>query len=369
MSSDEEALRATFEETLARRLRRRSSPPEVSVLGAGTESEESIAEGRAFLAALAEDGLGTPSWPVEVGGAGLDGRDLAVLERVLDRFERPDLYPFLIGIGMVGPILAAHGSEAQRARHLEAIRTGGEIWCQLFSEPEAGSDLASLRARAERDGDDWIVNGHKIWVSRAAYAAWGLLLARSEHPSERHRGLTAFILPMRAEGVRLAPIRQMNGDDHFFEVFLGDVRLPHGSEIGSPGDGWRVAMSMLGRERSSALDAAGVGLSARTVLDLLHESGHATDPVARLEAADVIIGATLLRIAREEGQAAGLKVLLADSVRSLAELSRSLRGPEAVLDDGLWSTLDLTAPSLSIRGGTDEIQLNVIAERVLGLPR
>lgn len=369
MSDREDEIRAAFDAILARRLRRRTAPPEVSVLGAGTESKESIEQGRAFLEALAEGGLGTPAWPVEAGGAGLAGRELAVFNRVLDDFERPDLYPFLIGIGMVGPIIAAHGSDVQRARHLEAIRTGREIWCQLFSEPEAGSDLASLRTRADRDGDGWVVSGHKLWVSRAVYADWGLLLARSEHPSERHLGLTAFVLPMAAEGVRLAPIRQMNGDDHFFEVFLENVRLPPGSEIGPPGDGWRIAMSMLGRERSSALDAAGVGISARTVLDLLHESGHADDPIARQAAADAIVRATLVRIAREEGQGEGLKILLAEAVQSLAALARELRGAEAALADGLWSTLDLTVPSLAIRGGTDEIQLNVIAERVLGLPR
>lgn len=352
---------------LATRLPKRrpdGRPP--ALLGAGVSLEEQRERGRAYLEALADGGWGTPSWPVEAGGAGLDRDELLELERLHADYERPDLYLFAIGLGMAGPMIARHGTPDQRARHLDAIRTGREIWCQLFSEPQAGSDLASLRTRARRDGDGWLISGHKTWVSRASLADYGLLLARTDPDARRHEGLTVFILPMDAAGVTVAPIRQMNGDDHFCEVFLEDVRLDDSHVLGAVGEGWRVAMSTLAAERGVAADA---GVPPQAVLALLREHGGADDPLTRDAAGRAIVTLALPAICRREGFDDGAKVLAAEGARQLAALARELRGPAAALDDGPWAMLELTAPSLSIRGGTDEIQLNVIAERVLGLPR
>lgn len=359
-----ERLRAIFRARLPPRERR----PAVSLLGAG-QDEAAVARGRAYLQALAEGGWGTPAWPPEAGGAGLDEEALRVWSVVAEEHERPDLYPFLIGIEMVGPILVRFGSDDQRRRWLEPIRTGREIWCQLFSEPEAGSDLAALRTRAERTGSGWRVRGHKLWVSRAAYATWGLLLARTGTEAARHAGLTTFALRMDAAGVRTAPIRQMNGDEHFHEVFLDDVEISDADRIGAVGEGWAVAMSTLARERVAAADAGAPGLSPALVLELLRDSGRLGDALSRQRAAEVIARLALLRLGREQGTSLGAKLVLADAVRRLVELARDVRGPAATLEDETWSMLDLTAPSLSIRGGTDEIQLDVIAERELGLPR
>ncbi|MDQ1375617.1 MAG: hypothetical protein QOJ09_2955, partial [Actinomycetota bacterium] len=202
-------------QVLDERLPRRTDRAVPSVLGAGSDDLEA---GRAFLAALAEDGLATPTWPVAYGGMGATPEDAAIVNEELAAFERPDLYPFMVGISLVGPTLLTHATDAQKDRWLPAIRSGEEIWCQLFSEPDAGSDLAGLRCRAVRDGEQWRVSGTKVWSSRAHYSRWGLLLARTDFSVPKHAGITAFALDMTAPGVDVRPLRQMNGDTHFNEV-------------------------------------------------------------------------------------------------------------------------------------------------------
>ncbi|MBF6619892.1 MAG: acyl-CoA dehydrogenase family protein [Patulibacter sp.] len=347
-------------------LPRRTPGATRAVLGAGIDVDHALTDGRAFLGSVAEHGWGTPRWPREHGGAGLDEAGADRLQTIVAEYERPDLYPFLIGLSMVGPILIAHGTADQQRRHLDPIRRGDEVWCQLFSEPEAGSDLAALRTRAVRDGDGWRIDGHKLWVSRAAFAAFGLLLARTGPVEAKHAGITAFVLPMDAPGVRIEPIAQMNRDEHFYEVRLEDVRLPDANRIGPVDGGWRVAMSTLERERASVADA---GVGPEVVVALLREHGAVDDPAWTSRAASALVAASLPAIGAEVGRPVGGKLLLAAAGREIAALARDLRGPAAAVEGGPWSTLDLTAPSLSIRGGTDEIQLNVIAERTLGLPR
>lgn len=359
---DADAVRATLDELLPRRTPGATR----ALLGAGIDVDRALIDGRAYLEGVAEHGWGTPRWPCEHGGAGLDEADADRLQALFGAYERPDLYPFLIGLSMVGPILVAHGTVEQQQRYLDPIRRGREIWCQLFSEPEAGSDLAALRTRAVRDGDGWRIDGHKLWVSRAAFAAFGLLLARTGAPDSKHAGITAFVLPMDAPGVRIEPIVQMNRDEHFYEVHLNDVRLLDVNRIGPVDGGWRVAMSTLERERASVADA---GIGADTVVTLLREHGVVDDPAWTSRAASALVAASLPAVGAEVGRTVGSKLLLAAAGREVAALARDLRGPAAAIEAGPWSTLDLTVPSLSIRGGTDEVQLNVIAERGLGLPR
>lgn len=339
------------------------------MLGAGADSELTVAAGRDYLQRMEPGGWATPGWPVEYGGAGLDPADEALFNELLDDYERPDLYPFLIGLSTAGPMICRHGTDAQRARLLAPTRSGREIWCQLFSEPDAGSDLASLRTRARPSRGGWAVDGHKFWVSRASYADWGLLLARTDPDLPARRGITAFVLPMDSSGVTISPIRQMNGDRNFYEVFLDNVHIDDSLRLGPVHAGWSIALETLSAERSAAGALGMVGLGPDSVVELIRDHPAANDPFVRALAAEAYTRLLLLRVSHRGRPVEGSKILFAAAVRSYIALARRLRGLSAQLHDDAWTPLELTAPSLSIRGGTDEIQRNLIAERVLGLPR
>jgi alkylation response protein AidB-like acyl-CoA dehydrogenase len=296
----------------------------------------------------------------------------------MSRFEVPDLYPFMVGVSLVGPTLLAHGTEAQKARWLPSIASGAEIWCQLFSEPDAGSDLAALACRAVPDGDVWRVTGQKVWSSRAHYSKWGLLLARTDVDVPKHAGITAFALDMTAPGVDVRPLRQMNGDAHFNEVFMTDAVVPDADRIGEVGDGWRVAITTLMHERGALGPGGGPG--RRELIDLVRGAGLADDPLVRQRVASVVSQLEVGRLtnlrAREARRAgkppgpegSGAKLRGAVTIKGLADLAVDVSGLSGLVGEDEWLTLFLTAPSISIRGGTDEIQRNILGERVLGLP-
>jgi alkylation response protein AidB-like acyl-CoA dehydrogenase len=360
---------------LSTRLERVSDRGAISLLGAGRDLESSLEEGRRFLERMAPGGWSTPGWPVDHGGRGWDEDHLEVFAEVLDDFERPDLYPFLIGLGTAGPMIIRHGTADQQHRFLDGIRTGEDLWCQLFSEPDAGSDLVSLRTRAHHQDGRWRIQGHKLWASRASVARFGLLLARSNPDAPPHHAMTVFLVDMSSAGISLSPIRQMNGDVHFYEVFLDDVVLDDSDRLGPIDGGWRVAMDTLGAERASAAALGGRGVGPEAVLELLdgnrnHQTStgrHAT--VIRDRAARAFSELTLLHEGARHRRPEGHKLRFAAAARSLAALSYDVHGPQSMLDDGPWSAVETTAPSVSIRGGTDEVQRTVIGERVLGLPR
>jgi alkylation response protein AidB-like acyl-CoA dehydrogenase len=370
--------RAAFEAVLPRRRRDRPS----TVLGAGNDD---IEPGRRFLAALAPGGWAVPTWPDDAGGRGASVEDAAVIAEALAGFDVPDLYPYLVGLHVVGPTLLALATPEQRRRWLPAIADGSAVWCQLFSEPGAGSDLATLAARAERDGDTWRVTGQKVWSSRAAYASLGFLLARTDPDVPKHVGITAFALDMRAPGVEVRPLRQMNGDAHFSEVFLDAAPVADSERIGDPGDGWRVARTALANERG-ALGAVGggTGVSTARLAALARARGLADDPTVRgrVVAAHVMAEASRLTRARARARAeagrtpgpegSGGKLAGSATFKAAADTAMGVLGPAGVAGDDAtadeWRTLFLTAPSVSIRGGTDEIQRNIVGERVLGLP-
>jgi alkylation response protein AidB-like acyl-CoA dehydrogenase len=379
--AEEEVRTAAWRErtisALEGRLERRHPGSRVSVLGAGSDDLDA---GRAYLAALADGGWIVPSWPSEHGGMGLSGPDAAGVRSGLAAFEAPDLYPWLVGIDLIGPTILVHGDGGQKARWLPGIRTGEEIWCQMFSEPDAGSDLAGLKARAVRDGDGWRVSGSKVWTSRAHYSEWGLLLARFDPSLPKHKGIIAFGLDMTSPGVSVRPLVQMNRDAHFNEVFMDDVWIPDTDRIGEPGDGWRVALTCLTFERG----ALGGGLGVRDdQLGRLGSMISPDDPVARDEwvarvAEYRIIRWTGMRAAeaRKAGKPpgpedSGSKLRGTAMVKKLASLGMRMEGPAATVgadQPDEWQSLFLVSPSLSIRGGTDEIQRNILGERVLGLP-
>ena len=292
----------------------------------------------------------------------------------------PDLYPYMVGVALVAPVIEQFGTPVQKEQWLQTIRNGDEIWCQLFSEPDAGSDLASLSCRAVRDGAEWRVTGSKVWSSRAHYSRWGLLLARTDPTVPKHAGITAFAVDMTAPGVEVRPLRQMNGDTHFNEVFLTDVVVRDDWRIGAEGEGWSVATATLMHERGSI--GGGYGIRVDEVVDLARAHGVSAGSVASQRVASVIADLEVSRLtvlraraAAEAGRApgpegSGAKLRMSATFKALGDLALDLAGPAGVVDpDDEWQTFFLTGPSLSIRGGTDEIQRNILGERVLGLPR
>jgi alkylation response protein AidB-like acyl-CoA dehydrogenase len=366
---------------LAALLQPRAAGDAVTILGAGSDDLEA---GRAYLEALAPGGWVVPTWPVEYGGRGMAPADAGVVTRALTGYESPDLYPYLVGLHVVAPTLIALASPEQCDRWLKPIASGAEIWCQLFSEPGAGSDLANVGTRAERDGDEWHVTGQKVWTSRGHYARWGFLLARTDPDVAKHAGITAFAVDMGAPGVEVRPLRQMNGDAHFSEVFLDDVVVPDTDRIGDAGTGWNVARTALANERG-ALGAAGAGTAVpidrlTATVRSLPTRGANADRVLRDRLMDEYVEVETSRLTARRARDAtrsgrtpgpegsGSKLRGATTMKSAASLALAALGADALLADGEWQTYFLTSPSISIRGGTDEIQRNIVGERVLGLP-
>jgi alkylation response protein AidB-like acyl-CoA dehydrogenase len=348
-----------------------------------------VAAARRFQAEMYAAGLSGVRWPREYGGQGLTLAHEVALATAAAPYDLPTGFVFSITFGMCGPTLLAHGTEAQKSRHVRQMLNGEQIWCQLFSEPGAGSDLASIRASAIREGDDWIVNGQKVWSSGAHYSDFGLLLARTASERPKHRGLTMFIIDMRSAGVTVRPLRQINGDEHFNEVFLDGVRIPEYQVVGGVNDGWRTAITTLMNERV-ALGAGGdpdQQARVEALFRLARENGRYDDPVvrdrlARVYSEHTVIGLIGQRIRDAvlrgvdpgpEGSVA--KLATSRFARDLAELGADIAGAHA----GAWESGDarsltwvnvlLSAPARSIAGGTDEVQKNIVAERVLGLPR
>jgi alkylation response protein AidB-like acyl-CoA dehydrogenase len=365
---------------LAAVLRPRDNAAPVTVLGAGNDDLE---PGREWLAALAEGGWAIPTWPREYGGRAASREEAGTIARELAAFEQPDLYPYIVGLQIVAPTLVDTATPEQCARWLAPMKTGSEIWCQLFSEPGAGSDLANVGTRAVRDGDSWVVTGQKVWSSRAHYSRRGFLLARSDTTVPKHTGITAFGLDMNSPGVDVRPLRQMNGDAHFSEVFLDDVVVPDADRISDAGAGWAVARTALGYERGAVGAASSGGaMPSDRLLELAR--ARSVDAVARDRAVAVHIEAEVARLtagrARESARAgrapgpegSGAKLRGSALFKATADAALSVLGVEGIASAderaGEWETLFLTAPSISIRGGTDEIQRNIVGERVLGLP-
>jgi alkylation response protein AidB-like acyl-CoA dehydrogenase len=375
-------FRARVREALDTRLTPHHGGDGFTVLGAGSDDLDA---GRAYLRALADGGWAVPTWPEEYGGLGATPAQAAVVAQELARFQVPDLYPYVIGLAIAAPTLVTHATPEQCARWLPPIRTGDEIWCQLFSEPDAGSDLASLATRAERDGDQWRVTGSKVWSSRAHYSQRGLLLARTDPTVPKHAGITAFALDTRAPGVTVSPLRQMNGDTHFSEVHFDGAPVADADRIDAPGEGWRVARTALSHERGAgAVGGGGWGSDLKDrLVDLARRRGVVSDPLVRQRLAATVIELEVARLtarrARDAARAgrtpgpegSGSKLRGSAGLKAAASLALDLLGADGIAGidgDGEWQTLFLTSPSISIRGGTDEIQRNIVGERVLGLP-
>ena len=338
---------------------------------------------------LAEAGLVAPHWPAP-WGLGADPIHQLIIDDELRRADvrRPDN---MIGIGWAGPTLVHAGTGEQKERYLFPLLAGEEIWCQLFSEPEAGSDLASLGTRAVRDGDEWVVNGSKIWNSNAQHSQFGILIARTDPDAAKHQGISYFICPMDAPGVEVRPVREMTGIALFNEVFFTDVRLSADALVGEVNRGWGLAKVTLGNERVSLSGGGalwGMGPDAFALLQIVRERGGCADPVMRQRLAELYIEAEVLRLIRlrtvsaaikgaPPGPEASIRKLLADEHgQKIMGLAKDLAGADAMLTDvgplgapvDLWHFGYMFARALTIGGGTTEVQRNILAERVLGLP-
>jgi len=387
------AAEAFIEAAAARRagLPSPSQPDRVALFPDLTPEQEQaeLEAARTWRRERFDAGFGWLSGPPEYGGAGLS----AAHERAYLRLERARTFPaqrvYDIGLGMVAPAILAFASDAAKARYLRALYRGDIVGCQLFSEPGAGSDLASISTQAQRHGDVWIVNGQKVWSSGAHLSDVGLLVCRTGEPDARHHNLTAFILPMHAPGVAVRPIRQMTGGASFNEVFLDDVRVPDELRLGEVDDGWNVVVATLMNERAAvgAPAAGGSGiLSTERIAGLLRRFGRLDDAVLRDELMRLHCSLAVSRITRlrsearrKAGQRPGPemsigKIALTNNLAALSHLVSATLGPRLIADTGepgtyAWAEFVLGQPGLRLGGGTDEIQKNIIAERVLGLPR
>ena len=357
------------------------------------EGEERVAFYRDWSRRLYEAGFVGLIWPKQFGG-----REAPLTHQViaLEEFARAGApeHMNVIGIGMAGPTILAHGTEEQKRRHLQRILTAEDVWCQGFSEPGSGSDLASLTTRAVREDDQYVVNGQKVWSSFAHIADYCILLTRTD-TSEKYRGLTYLVLDMHSDGVEVRPLRQITGEPEFNEIFLTDVRVPAENILGAEGDGWSVAITTLMNERASLGIALTVRLEValRKLVDLARDTKRngaraADDPLIRDRIAQLWTELQALRftnyrafssfLARgmpgPEGSTA--KLVWSEANQRLTKLAIEIEGPYAMLSggehavaDGLWQRLQLRSRGNTIEGGTSEILRNIIAERVLGLPK
>ncbi|MEO1057912.1 MAG: acyl-CoA dehydrogenase family protein [Actinomycetota bacterium] len=362
---------------------------------------------------MAEAGYVVPHWPAPWGLDASPIEQLVIDEELTEAgIRRPSNQ---IGIGWAAPTILMAGTPEQHERYLPKIFSGEEFWCQLFSEPDAGSDLAALATRAVRDGDEYVINGSKIWSSGAHHAQYGILIARTDPDAPKHKGISYFICPMDAEGLSMSPIVDMTTAHSFNQVFFDNVRIPASLRVGDEGDGWRLAKVTLSNERvslSSAGSLWGVGPSAEDLLDLVRAGGGLADPVLRNQAAELHIEAELMRLNRlrtltaalqgkTPGPEASIQKIMADEHgQHVMELAKALSGADGMIAgsgpagaipdraksgptennfqgsingqravDPMWHYGYLFSPALTLGGGTFAVQRNIVAEHVLGLPR
>jgi alkylation response protein AidB-like acyl-CoA dehydrogenase len=377
-SPDEAAFRAEVRAWVAANL-----PDELRGHRGGAQRFEGP-ELRAWSRALSDAGYVGLTWPQEYGGRGAPYEHQAILYEEMAAAEAPP-HVGVIGLGMAGPTIIAHGTEAQKARYLSKILSAEEIWCQGFSEPDAGSDLAAARTEARRDGDHFVVNGQKVWSSYAHIADFCILVTRSDPEAPRYRNLTYLILDMHAPGVEVRPLRQITGEAEFNEIFMTDVRVPVENVLGEIGDGWAVAMTTLLHERATLGFALTTQLdvNVRKLVALARERG-ADDPLVRdgiarewidlqgLRFTNLRALTTLVQTGIPGPEGSGVKLAWSEQNQRLTKLALELLGPDAQLldvDSGYWQHQQLRSRGNTIEAGTSEILRNIVAERVLGLPR
>jgi alkylation response protein AidB-like acyl-CoA dehydrogenase len=383
-SADEAAFRAKLREWYAANFDAGQVPaagrPEIDYL-------------RAWSRSLYDAGYVGLTWPRDYGGRGLSPTYQAIYFEEMVRAGAPE-HIGIIGLNMCGPTVVAHGTPEQHERYLARLLRADDVWCQLFSEPASGSDLAALRTTAVREGDEWVVNGQKVWSSWAHIADWCILVVRTDGDAEKHAGLSYLLVDMHAPGVEVRPLKQITGDPEFNEIFFTDVRVPRDSILGKPGDGWKVAMTTLLHERGTLAFALVAQLRQHftKLVELAGRPGPdgrvpADDPVVRDAIAREWIElqglaftnyrtlTTLLTKGAPGPESSIVKLVWSEANQRLTKLARGLQGLSGMLDgeggveDGYWQYRQLRSRGNTIEAGTSEILRNIVAERVLSLPR
>lgn len=333
-------------------------------------------------------GFGYIFGPEQYGGRGLPAAYSKIYESLEANYEIPNQSCFTIGLGMVAPTIVAHGSDMARETYVRKMYRGEIVGCQLFSEPGAGSDLASLSTKAERDGEEWVITGQKVWTSGAHYSDIGEIIARTDFDMPKHKGLTGFIVDMRAPGVEIRPLRQMTGGASFNEVFFSEVRVRDDHRLGDINNGWNVALTTLMNERAAigAGSGSGGGGMFTRVIEMVKYYGLEKDPVVRDALADLIIHNKVAGFNNQRamdkiksGQMPGPEMSMAKlagtaNMMRMGDFLSMVLGPKLIADSGEWGTyawnqLILGTPGGRIAGGSDEVMRNIVAERVLGMPK
>jgi alkylation response protein AidB-like acyl-CoA dehydrogenase len=352
------------------------------------EEKGLLDEAAAWQLERATEGYHAITWPTEWGGLGLTSDHQRRYFEEEKRFATPTGHElFSVTTKLMAPTLRLLGTEDQRDRFVRPFLEAREFCCQLFSEPGAGSDLANLSTRADRDGDEWILNGQKVWSSGAQFAGWSMAITRHDVEAPKHKGMTAFLVPLDAPGVEIRPIRQMSGGTSFNEVFLSDVRVPDSLRVGEVGEGWKVGLTVLGFERGGSGGGSDNrhGGSWSQVLGLARHLGLTADPIVRQRLAEVFIHQRVLGMTRQRvaaatktGDAPGPegsigKLFWVEGLQLISDVVSEMLGARLLADSGEWGTFGweehvLGAPGYRIAGGSDEVQRNIMGERVLGLP-
>ena len=347
--------------------------------------EEFMKQAKAWQKIKAENGFAQITWPKEIGGRGGTPMQQVIWNQEEGQFDAPT-GPFTIGLGMCVPTVIAFGSDAHKKRYVRPALTGEEIWCQLFSEPAAGSDVAGVKTRAVRDGDDWVINGQKVWTTGAHFSDFGIVLCRTDPKQPKHKGLTMFIVNMKDPGVEARPIHQASGGREFNEVYFSDVRIPDSDRLGEVGQGWKVALVTLMNERLAVGGSPGPDWGE--IMDYARKAGTLSDTAFREKLADWYVAAQGYKLTKFRSQTALSrgetpgpensigKIITANQLQDICNEAIEMQGHYGLMvdedtmpADALFQRSFMWAPGLRIAGGTDEILKNIIAERVLGLPQ
>ena len=347
--------------------------------------EDFLARAKAWQKIKAEGGFAQITWPKEMGGRGGTVMQQVIWGQEEAKFDAPT-GPFAIGLGMCIPTVIAFGSDEHKQRYVQKALKGEEIWCQLFSEPAAGSDVAGLKTKAVKDGDDWVINGQKVWTSGAHYSDYGILLVRTDPNVPKHKGLTMFIVDMKQQGVDVRPIHQASGGSEFNEVYFTDVRIPDKDRLGEPGMGWKVALVTLMNERLAV--GGSPGPDWKEIMDYARSAGTLSNQAFRDKLADWYVAAQGYKLTKfrtqtalSRGETPGPensigKIINANHLQDICNSAIEMQDHYGLIvdkdeapSDAIFQESFLWAPGLRIAGGTDEILKNIIAERVLGLPQ
>lgn len=347
--------------------------------------EDFLERAKAWQKTKAEGGFAQITWPKEMGGRGGTVMQQVIWGQEEAKFDAPT-GPFAIGLGMCVPTVIAFGSDEHKKKYVRKALMGEEIWCQLFSEPAAGSDVAGLKTKAVKDGDEWVINGQKVWTSGAHYSDYGILLVRTDPNVPKHKGLTMFIVDMKQKGVDVRPIHQASGGKEFNEVYFTDVRIPDADRLGEPGMGWKVALVTLMNERLAV--GGSPGPDWKEIMDYARSAGTLSDQAFRAKLADWYVAAQGYKLTKfrtqtalSRGETPGPenaigKIINANHLQDICNSAIEMQDHFGIVvdkdeapSDAIFQESFMWAPGLRIAGGTDEILKNIIAERVLGLPQ